>query len=114
MKKLSKVFENAGVLDPSQYTLKDGVLTIHDGVTEIPDYAFMNSRLVEITIPDSVREICEYAFADNKLTEVAIPDSVQEIEKYAFVGNNLTEVKLSENTTYNKSTFDDNVKIKNI
>lgn len=70
MKKLSKVFENAGVLDPSQYTLKDGVLTI--------------------------------------------PDSVQEIEKYAFVGNNLTEVKLSENTTYNKSTFDDNVKIKNI
>lgn len=59
--------------------------TIPDSVTKIGDYAFNNSRLVDISIPNSVTSIGNRAF-DNclNLKSITIPDSVTSIGTGAF------------------------------
>ena len=61
-------------------------ITIPDGVTEIPSYAFKGcSGLTSITIPDSVTSIGRHAFERcTGLTSVTIPNSVTSIDTYAF------------------------------
>ena len=63
-------------------------ITIPDGVTEIPSYAFSGcSSLISITIPDSVISIGGGAFRDcSGLISVTIPGSVGAIGDYAFYG----------------------------
>ena len=82
----------------------DGNLTIPDGVTSIPAYAFYGcNALTSITIPDSVTTIGYAAFHGcSGLTSMAIPDSVTSIGNYAFynctslssvtIGNSVTSI----------------------
>ena len=71
------------------YTLKDGVLTIDDGVTEIlkKDFSFDKKDIKSVIIPDGVKKIGGLAFNRcENLTSVTIPESVKEIGGFAFAG----------------------------
>jgi hypothetical protein len=50
-----------------------GQLTIEEGVTEIPDYAFAGNQLTSLVIPKSVKSIGEGAFRNNRLTRLPSP-----------------------------------------
>ena len=71
------------------YTLKDGVLTIDDGVTEIlkKDFSFDKKDIKSVIISNSVKKIGALAFNRcENLTSVTIPESVKEIGDFAFAG----------------------------
>ncbi|WP_214658725.1 leucine-rich repeat protein [Candidatus Formimonas warabiya] len=67
---------------------RSGGLDIPDSVTEIGDYAFLDSaHLTDVMIPDGVRIIGEGAFfncINTVFEEPVIPDSVTSIGAYAF------------------------------
>ena len=102
----------------------EGAITIPDGVTRIPSYAFAyQTGIASVTIPDSVTSIGSYAFYYcSGLTSVTIGNSVTSIGSYAFyycsgltsvtIGNGVTSIgssaflccyKLVE--VYNKSSL---------
>ena len=97
-------------------------VTISEGVTEIPAYAFEGCRALESArIPNSVASIGSYAFHEctaltdvnipngitvieegtfetcPSLTDITIPDSVLSLEMGAFNGCGLTEVTIPKN-----------------
>lgn len=77
-------------------------VTISDGATAIPDYAFYrNGRLSGVTIPGSVSSIGDYAFYNCvSLTEITIPDSVTSIGSDAFCGcASLSSIKIPDSVT---------------
>ena len=77
-------------------------VTIPNGVTSIPDYAFRGcSGLTSITIPDSVTSIGDYAFYNcSSLTSITIPDSVTSIGDDAFRGcSSLTSITIPDSVT---------------
>lgn len=60
---------------------------IPNGVTEIGEYAFTPSKVLEsITIPDSVKTISAFAFEGcEALKSIQLPNSITNIEKAAFL-----------------------------
>ena len=69
------------------YTLKDGVLTIDEGVTEISrkNFSFDKKDIKSVIIPDGVKKIGAFAFTNcENLAKVTIPDSVEMIRDGAF------------------------------
>ena len=77
-------------------------ITIPDGVTEIPSYAFSGcSSLTSVTIPDSVTSIGDWAFSGcTGLTSITIPDSVTSIGDSAFYNcDSLTNVTIGNSVT---------------
>ena len=81
-------------------TVKSVVLW--EWVSEIGEYAFMNTRITEITIPWTVKVIPEYSFVWVKtLTGVTISEWVEIIWKWAFIGTALKSARIggSENWT---------------
>ena len=77
-------------------------LTIPDGVTAIPSYAFLDCAwLTELNIGICVTSIGDSAFRDCVgLTSIAIPDSVTSIGGDAFHGcTGLTNAKIDNSTT---------------
>ena len=77
-------------------------VTIPNGVTAIPDYAFDRcSGLTSVTIGDSVTTIGGYAFSDcDSLTSVTIGDSVTTIGYMAFYNcTSLTSVTIGNSVT---------------
>ena len=84
-------------------------VTIPDGVTSIPDYAFYGcNSLTSITIPDSVTSIGNSAFYNcSGLTSVTIPDSVTTIGEWAFSDcYSLTSITIPDSvTTIGSSAF---------
>ena len=68
---------------------------IPDGVTEIGEYAFMNSKLETVTFPNTLKTIGKRAFQASKLKSVSIPDSVTYINDTAFGScKSLTELNI--------------------
>ena len=64
--------------------LKEGYpidLVIPEGVTEIADNAFENSKVVIVTLPESLEKIGDYAFRESKLNSIAIKNVDMEIGK---------------------------------
>ena len=77
-------------------------ITIPNGVTAIPSYAFFNcSKLKSVIIPDSVTSIGYNAFYNcTSLTSVTIPDSVTSIDERAFYGcSGLTSITIGNSVT---------------
>ena len=77
-------------------------ITIPDGVTAIPSYAFYYcTGLTSITIPNSVTRIGYQAFYGcYNLTSIVIPDSVTSIGDYAFLGcAGLTSITIPDSVT---------------
>ena len=75
--------------------------TISDGVTSIPDNAFLNSGLIEIEIPNSVTSLGNSCFsACRSLSSIDIPDSVTSIGDDCFSGCTvLTSVDIPSGVT---------------
>ncbi len=63
-------------------------LTIEEGITAIPSYAFYGSKsITHVTVPEGVTTIGAYAFHGNiGLRDVTLPVSISSIGKYAFYG----------------------------
>ena len=79
-----------------------GAVTIPDGVTSIPSYAFRyQTSITSVTIPDSVTSIGDYAFAYcSGLTSITIPNSVTSIGDSAFYYcTGLTSVTIPDGVT---------------
>ena len=77
-------------------------ITISNGVTEIPSYAFSKcSSLTSVTIHDSVTSIGNYSFRDcSGLTSVTIGNSVTSIGGGAFAGcKRLTSITIPDSVT---------------
>ena len=77
-------------------------ITILDGVTTIPSYAFYDcSGLTSVTIPDSVTSIGDYAFYGcSSLTSITIGNSVTSIGDSAFFGcSGLTSIVIPNSVT---------------
>ena len=77
-------------------------VTIPDGVTSIPDYAFRYcTGLTSIIITDSVTEIGYFAFSGcSGLTSITIPNSVTSIGNYAFENcSGLTSITVPDSVT---------------
>ena len=62
-------------------------ITIQNGVTEIPSYAFQNcTTITEIIIPESVTKIWDYAFCGcTGITSIIIPSNVEWIGNRVLV-----------------------------
>ena len=82
------------------YTLKDGVLTIDEGVTEISrkDFSFDKKDIKSVIIPDGVKKIGASAFSYcANLTTVTMLEGVEKIEDEAFrYCKNLTTIIIPE------------------
>ena len=77
-------------------------ITIPNGVTEIPSYAFSKcSSLTSVTIPESVTSIGDYAFYNcTGLTSITIPESVTSIGRATFYNcSGLTSVTIGNGVT---------------
>ena len=77
---------SAYLTEGTDYTITNGKLVIHDGVTKIDDYAFYGKTITSVVIPTSVTTIGNYAFYYcSKLTAVTIAgNSSLTIGDYAF------------------------------
>lgn len=91
-----------------QYTFENGVLTIHDGVTEVKTlfgfeepHTIDEQQITRVVIPNSVTSIDSGAFYGYKgLTNVTIPDSVTNINPNAFSKcTSLTSVTIPDSVT---------------
>lgn len=79
-----------------------GTITIPDGVTKIPAYAFARcDGIKNVVIPDGITEIGSDAFRDCKgLTDITFPNSIQSINYGAFYNcTGLTSISFSGNLT---------------
>ena len=79
--------------------LIEGSLSIPDGVTTIPDYAFKHCSLTDVTIPSSVKSIGNSAFYETGAAELSIAEGVETIGNSAFISSNITELKLPSTIT---------------
>ena len=74
-----------------------GTIIIEKGVTGIGDYAFYQSKALNIYIPDGIVKIGQSAFEESALISVTIPGTVGNIGNKAFCNcGNLTSVTVSE------------------
>ena len=74
---------------------------IPEGVTEIGEYAFMDSKLETVAFPNTVKTIGKRAFENSKINSVSIPDSVAYIDDRAFAScKSLTELNIGEGLSF--------------
>lgn len=67
-------------------------VTLPEGLTEIPKFAFCHTAIESITIPEGVTKIGEYAFYDCPyLEEISFPSTLTEIGYAAFRASGLPE-----------------------
>jgi hypothetical protein len=75
------------------YTLNGDELTVEEGTTAIPEFAFrQNNLFLTVVLPTTLETIGRFAFDETSLTEVSLPDSLITIEQGAFRQSDLTEL----------------------
>ena len=75
------------------YTLDGDELTVEEGTTAIPEFAFrQNNLFLTVVLPTTLETIGRFAFDETSLTEVSLPDSLITIEQGAFRQSDLTEL----------------------
>ena len=103
--------------------LKEGYpidLVIPEGVTEIADNAFENSKVVIVSLPESLEKIGDYAFRESKLISIAINNVDMEIGKDIVEYTDLYELFVPDKTANLNGLFselevdEDDLWIKNI
>ena len=105
------LFAATTIQNISAQTIKDGVLTIKKGATEIKSREYYgNKNITNVSIPSSVTKIGELAFGNcYNLTEIEIPSSVKTIGKSAFQNSKIEKIDLNNNLTdIGKNAFPDN------
>lgn len=78
----------------------DGVLVIHEPLTEIEPYAFQNTHAKRVVLPEGLKKIGDYAFVYSDIKEIEIPGSVDTIGNGAFSCCQLIKLKLNEGLEY--------------
>ena len=74
-------------------------VVIPNGIKEISEGAFHNSKITSVLIPNTVTSIGESAFIYNNLTSITIPNGVTSIGSNAFNYNQLTNVTIPSSVT---------------
>jgi len=82
-------------------------VTLHDGITEIDDYAFdAVGTLTSINFPEGLTRIGNRAFLYSGLSTVTLPSTLTYIDEYAFYSNpNLGQVIVPNGCTVGKEVF---------
>ena len=74
-------------------------VVIPNGIKEISENAFQNSKITSVLIPNTVTSIGASAFIGNNLTSITIPNGVTSIGNNAFNYNQLTNVTIPSSVT---------------
>ena len=90
------------------YTLNGDELTVEEGTTAIPEFAFRKNNLfLTVVLPTTLETIGRFAFDETSLTEVSLPDSLITIEQGAFRQSDLTELVVPDSVvSIGASAFD--------
>ena len=90
------------------YTLDGDELTVEEGTTAIPEFAFrQNNLFLTVVLPTTLETIGRFAFDETSLTEVSLPDSLITIEQGAFRQSDLTELVVPDSVvSIGASAFD--------
>lgn len=73
-------------------------INIPGNVKSIEQCAFLYSGLTSVKLNEGLENIGEYAFAETKLTGVNIPGTVKSIESNAFLNSSLSNVTINKGT----------------
>ena len=88
---------------------------LHDGITEIGDYAFQGTSVQLESLPDSLTRIGTQAFAGSGFELGELPASLRSIGGYAFAECKVpATMVLSENLTSLKYAFTESVGLKEV
>ncbi len=86
------------------FYLNAGVLTIKEGIKEIPNYAFEASsfykKIVEVNLPNGIKRIGKCAFWGQKIKKINIPNTVLVIDEYALGSNFIENIILPDDLIY--------------
>lgn len=91
-----------------QYRGTQTSVTVPDGVTEIADYAFLNTTVTNVVLPNGLTKIGKYAFSQcSNLQTINIPDTVKTIDDAAFIScPNLKSITIPDSVaTFGYSAF---------
>ena len=90
------------------YALNGDELTVEEGSTAIPEFAFrQNNLFLTVVLPPTLETIGRFAFDETSLTEVSLPDSLFTIEQGAFRRSDLTELVVPDSVvSIGASAFD--------
>ena len=90
------------------YALNGDELTVEEGSTAIPEFAFrQNNLFLTVVLPTTLETIGRFAFDETSLTEVSLPNSLITIEQGAFRRSDLTELVVPDSVvSIGASAFD--------
>ena len=80
-------------------------VSLHDEITEIPDFSFCFYSSKSFSFPKHVKKIGTYAFAFSNLGAIRIPDGVEQINEGAFAEGFSDSVKYQDDIYYGAIRF---------
>ncbi len=91
--------ENIRVDEFNEYFSSDGNGVLYNkDKTKLIRYPQGKSDIDTYTVAETVTEIGEYAFEETKLIDITIPGNVKIIRSYAFIGSTIEKLTINEGT----------------